>query len=94
MPEKVVEKIYKKVADSQQQQQQRQSVQVEDEITSKAKFIASERPDFEAILAPVTKKKENIKKTLRPPSEYLAKLGLKPGCNTLKYVVHTSLQGE
>lgn len=84
-----MEGIYKKVTENSKTMEEKQ-----EEINQRASLISSEKPDFEAIMAPNTKKKKDIMKTLRPNSDMLKELELNNGCNTIKYVINTSLQGE
>lgn len=91
LPERIMENIYKKVTESIISRSNEEEI---DEINRKADKINQERPDFEAILAPDTKHKPGIMKTLRPTSDMLKELDLNNGVNTIKYVINTSFQGE
>lgn len=44
--------------------------------------------------AEASMKKGKVRRTLRPNSEMLKSLNLKPGCNTISYTVHGGIQGE
>jgi len=55
---------------------------------------AKVKADFESILAPPVQKEKGKKKTLRPTSDMLKALDLKPGRNQIVYSVNAGIQGE
>ena len=64
------------------------------ENLAQEKLIAKAEGDSEVVESVESLKKGKVRRTLRPNSDMLKSLGLKPGCNTISYVVQGGIQGE
>jgi len=64
------------------------------ENLAQEKLIAKAEGDSEAVESVESAKKGKVRRTLRPNSEMLKTLNLKPGCNSISYVVQGGIQGE
>ncbi len=64
------------------------------ENLAQEKLIAKVEGDTEAEERVEKVKRGKFRRTLRPNSDMLKTLSLKPGCNTISYIVQGGIQGE